>query len=135
MDAATPEIGTHPFQYFHLVPVDAGTATARKAAMDQGRRQQLAERALNSANDTAKAIGTVRAFDRTGNITDSLAHLIASAEATLANARALAKDIRDASAGTHPLAKAPEVSVNVIAGVSPEIVARAAFDRQLNRQR
>lgn len=131
MDAATPEAGLRPFHYFQLVPADAGTAAAHKAAMDQSRRQQLAERVLNSANDTAKTIGTLRAFDRTGNITDSLAHLIASAEATLENAKALADDIRTKSGtqiDTRPDGSLVPLPAHVVPA-TPLHVAQAEFNR------
>lgn len=108
-DAATPApAAAHPFHYFRLVPAANGTTDRSGPAVTikQSRRQQLARRAASSAEDTMRAVDTVRAFDRTGNISDALPHLIASAEATLANARALAADIERAL--PRPEAPAPD---------------------------
>lgn len=100
-DAATPApAAARPFHYFRLVPAAENgrlDGSSRTITIEQSRRQQLARRAASSAEDTMRAVDTVRAFDRTGNISDALPHLIASAEATLANARALAADIKRAA--------------------------------------
>ncbi len=131
MDAATPEAGAQA-QYFRPVPTSpAGpeSPAVRKAVFEQSRRQQLAERTFNAASDTVKAIGVVRAFDRTGHILDALGHLIANAEATLASAKALEADIRE-KAVAKPADKGSVIEVQ-FDPATPLRVAQAAFNRHV----
>ncbi|MCC3276405.1 hypothetical protein LJ753_11040 [Arthrobacter sp. zg-Y20] len=131
MDAATPEAGALT-QYFRLLPASpAGpeSPAVRKAAFEQSRRQQLAERTFNAASDTVKAIGTVRTFDRTGHILDALGHLIANAEATLASAKALEADIRE-KAGSKSADKGTVIDVQ-FDPATPLRVAQADFNRRV----
>ena len=130
MDAATPEAGTQA-QYFRPIPATpAGpeSPAVRKAAFEQSRRQQLAERTFNAASETVKAVGAVRAFDRTGHVLDALGHLITNAEATVASAKALEADIRE-KIGAKPGADAGTVVELHVEPVTPLRVAQADFNR------
>ena len=135
MDAATPEAGAQA-QYFRPIPATpAGpeSPAVRKAAFEQSRRQLLAERTFTAASETVKAVGALRAFDRTGHVLDALGHLITNAEATVASAKALEADIREKIASKSG-ANAGTVVEAHLTPVTPLRVAQAEFNRAARTQ-
>jgi uncharacterized membrane protein YccC len=54
--------------------------TDKYLSMEKARRHQLAEHVINTANQLASAVRTLRAFDRTGNAEQVLDHIEATFE-------------------------------------------------------